>query len=148
MSVSSQIRMVSYCVVMVAGFAIVMGLLPGALSEFAYGQSEPRQGLKQDKVKPRAKQLVDVSALVKKGYRVAGPYYVNSVSANSLVLYTGIERRNIVMSMLGKRVSVRDTAGKTSALGQVQAKSRVIVAAKGAELVIYVLPAKEGTKNE
>lgn len=142
------VRLLAHCAVLAAVLSIAFGVFSGVAPTSAYGQGEPRQGVTQDNVKPEAFQYVNVSELVRNGYTVAGPYYVTSVSRKSLVLYTGIEKHDIEMDLERKKVTVRDTTGKSAGFGRVKAKSRVIVCTKATEVLIYVLPAKEERKDE
>lgn len=85
---------------------------------------------------------VDVDALLKNGYTVAGPYEVSSANRKTLSLYTGQERE-LEFSLQGKKVTVKSLTGGSTGFGQIKKQARVIVCTKGNEVLIYVLAGKE-----
>lgn len=83
----------------------------------------------------------DIDLSIAKGYAPMGPIVVDSVNANTLVLYSQPKKTSV--NLKGRIVSVMDQSKNSLTLASVTKGTRVYVLQKPKEVIIVVLPPKE-----
>lgn len=90
---------------------------------------------------PAIADAFDVNLYIAKGYAPIGPVQVDSISSNTLVLYTQPKKTSV--NLKGRTVSVMDQSNKPLTLASVTKGTWAYVLQKTKEVIIVVLPAKE-----
>ncbi|MBI5247961.1 MAG: hypothetical protein HY912_00570 [Desulfomonile tiedjei] len=112
-----------------SGRSLLVGIMVFAFSLASLGVTESQ-----------TTQFPDLVSYSVQGYSVDGPLEVASVASKQLILASAPE--NIVVSLDGKTVSVKDQYSAAAPTNALQKGKRVYVLCKGNEVVVFLLSAQ------